>query len=504
MKLWTDHKDDFNLITLNFPDEREKKYRKYFFDSSLKISRFAVILITVIYIFFGYLDSVVAGDLFRLFILIRILVLPVFLLLISLSYTKNFIRYWQTFLFITYIVGAVGIIIMLVLLPDAIIYGSGLILVFLAAAVLVRLRFILFSIGSWLSIFIYITAAFIYNVDYGIVLSNTFFFSASIIIGMFAAYNNEKFNRQNFNQYLQIADKNIEIADANKNLEEKVIDRTRKLDFRNKELNDEIEIRAKIQKELIVAKEKAEESDKLKSAFLANMSHEIRTPMNGIVGFANLLREAEDEKEVNEFIDIITKNGEHLLNLINDIIDLSKIEAGILKITKSEFELNILTNEIYTMFSVDKYVVDRKLKLSCVNGEEDSKSIVYTDRMRLKQILINLVSNACKYTDEGSIEFGYTLLNEKLFFYVKDTGIGISEDIQEHIFDRFMQVTISRTPERESTGLGLAITKTYLKMMGGDVEVRSKLNIGSKFTFTIPVGYNKHKNLNRHAIKLGR
>ncbi len=487
MKFRKENNEKLNSITLNFPDEREQEYRNYFFKSSLKTSRFAVIVVTIIYIFFGYLDSIVAGELFRFFILIRIIVVPTFLLLIALSYTKNFYRYWQSLLIVVYIISAIGIIFMLVLLPTAIIYGSGLILVFLAGAVLVKLRFILFSIGSWLSILIYIIAAIIWNVDYVTIISNSFFFTSAIVIGMFAAYNNEKFNRQNFNLYLQIARKNDVIRDINRSLEQKVKDRTKLLNARNIDLNEEVKRRAQIQKELIVAKEKAEESDKLKSAFLANMSHEIRTPMNGILGFANLLREAEDERELNEFIDIIISNGEHLLTLINDIIDLSKIEAGIIKIEKSEFNLNVLTKEVFDMFLSDKYVISKKLSLTYSDGLTDDDSIIYTDRVRLKQIMINLVSNACKYTDEGGVNFWYSLNNNMLEFHVKDTGIGIREQQQPYIFDRFMQASTSITSGRESTGLGLAITKTYLKLMGGNIEVHSKINVGSEFIFKLPV-----------------
>ena len=489
----TDYLDKINRITLNFPDEREREYRNYFFKSSLKISRFAIIVVSVIYIFFGYLDSIVAGEFFRFFITIRIIVVPTFLLVVALSYTKNFIRYWQLLLLLLYIIASVGIIIMLVKLPEETIYSSGLILVFLSGAVLVRLRFILFSIGSWLAVFIYIIAAFALNVDYGTIISNGFFLISALVIGMFAAYSNEKFNRQNFDLYLQLERKNTEIEEVNKSLEEKVLSRTKLLNSRNIELRKEVKRSALIQEELFDAKEKAEESDKLKSAFLANMSHEIRTPMNGILGFANLLREAEDEAELDEFIEIIISNGEHLLDLINDIIDLSKIEAGILKIEKSEFDLNVLTKEIYDMFCKDKNVVDNNLNLSYSNGLDNSNSLIYTDRVRLKQILINLVSNSCKYTDEGSIEFGYTIKYNKLKFYVKDTGIGIKEEHQKHIFDRFMQASTSRTLGRESTGLGLAITKTYLKLMGGNIAVSSKLNVGSEFIFELPVGNNNKK-----------
>ncbi|GAB1451861.1 hypothetical protein MASR2M47_19170 [Draconibacterium sp.] len=444
----------------------------------------------MLYGFFAYLDSVVAKDFFDLFIIIRITVVAVLMAVFFFSYSTKFKEYWQSIISISYFIGAVGIIIMLIMMPDVVIYSSGLILVFLAGFVLIKLRFFAVSVISWIVIFIYTISALAFNIDLEIVLSNSFFFIGANLIGMLAAYRTEIFNRQNFNLYLQIAKKNEQIEQANKNLEGKVEERTRLLNFRNKELKNEVERRVVIEKELIAAKERAEESDKLKSAFLANMSHEIRTPMNGILGFASILKEAESEEELNEFIDAILHSGEHLLNLINDIIDLSKIEAGILQIEKSEFELNRLTKEIYEMFSIDSNIIEKNIKFSYVNGLPDDDCMIYTDRMRLKQIMINVVNNACKYTDKGSIEFFYTIKNGTLVFTVKDTGIGIRDDMQESIFDRFMQVSLSRTAGRNSTGLGLAITKTYLNLMGGNIYVKSKLDVGSEFTFELPDIFN--------------
>jgi signal transduction histidine kinase len=382
---------------------------------------------------------------------------------------------------------------MLVLLPEIVVYSSGLILVFLAGSVLIKLRFFAFSVASWLVIILYIIAGIVWDVNYTILLSNSFFFVGAITIGMIAAYRTEVFNRDNFNLYLQIAKKNKQIEQANRNLEEKVEKRTKLLHDRNLELKNEVEHRILIERELIAAKERAEESDKLKSAFLANMSHEIRTPMNGILGFANLLHEAESDEEFDEFVNTIIKSGEHLLNLINDIIDLSKIEAGILKIEETQFELNRLTKEIYDMFCVNKHIVERNIKLSYRNGMPDDNCLIVTDRVRLKQILINVVNNACKYTDEGSIEYYYEIEGDNLIFVVKDTGIGIPQEAQKFIFDRFMQASNGKTSGRESTGLGLSITKTYLNLMGGNISVKSEVNAGSEFTFNLPNIFETHK-----------
>jgi signal transduction histidine kinase len=482
--------DKLNRITLSFPDERENQYREHYFIQSFKTTRVAYLILSLLYAFFGYLDSVVAKEFFEIFITIRIIVVVILLTVFLLSYTNKFRKYWQSLIFISFFIGAVGIIIMLIMMPDNVMYSSGLILVFLAGFVLIKLRFFAVSIASWMVIIIYIVAALAWKIEINIALSNSFFFIGANLIGMLAAYRTEIYNRQNFNLYLQIAKKNEQIEQANKNLEGKVEERTRLLNFRNKELKEEVRRRAEVEKELIAAKEKAEESDKLKSAFLANMSHEIRTPMNGILGFASILREAENEEEFNEFVDAIINSGEHLLNLINDIIDLSKIEAGILQIEKSKFELNRLTKEIYDMFSIDSNVVDKKIDFSYSDGLPDDDCMIYTDRMRLKQIMLNVVNNACKYTDHGSIQFFYTIKNGTLEFTVKDTGIGIRDDLQESIFDRFMQVSVSRTAGRNSTGLGLAITKTYLTLMGGNIYVKSKLGVGSEFTIELPDIFN--------------
>ena len=495
MVFWTELTDKLNGITLNFPDEREKEYRDFYFIRSYKTTRFAYLILSLLYAFFGFLDSVVARQYFDLFIIIRIIVVIILLFVFFYSYSKKFRYNWQTLIFISYFIGAVGIILMLVMLPEVVVYSSGLILVFLAGSVLIKLRFLAFSFASWVVIILYIIAGLVWKVEYTIIMSNSFFFIGAILIGMIAAYRTEVFNRDNFNLYLQIAKKNVQIEHANRNLEEKVEARTKLLYSRNKELKEEVERRALIEKELITAKERAEESDKLKSAFLANMSHEIRTPMNGIMGFANLLHEAESEEEFNEFVDSIIKSGEHLLNLINDIIDLSKIEAGILKIEKRKFELNRLTKEIYDMFIVDANVVSKNIKFTYKDGLPDDDSMIYTDRVRLKQIMINLVNNACKYTDKGSIEFYYDINGNSLQFVVKDTGIGIHEDWQKVIFDRFMQASNGRTSGRESTGLGLSITKTYLNLMGGSISVKSKVDEGSEFSFILPDIFENNKTL---------
>jgi len=480
-----------NGFTLSFGGKIEKEFRDYYFDSSIVTTRISLLLVGTLYGIFGLLDFLVAEDYLGLFFQIRFLVvIPFLLVVLALSFTKRFILYWQEILFVAYIIGALGIILMIGFMPEGSTYSSGLMLIFLAGSVLVKLRFFLSSIAGWISIAIYnIISISGFNTDIYIVISNDFFFMSAIIIGMFASYHAEIFDRRNFELMSQLARKKEELEESHNDLEKIVEQRTLELYERNDELNEEISRRILIEQELVKAKEKAEQSDKLKSAFLANMSHEIRTPMNAIIGFSNLLNEAENEYELNEFIKIIVNNGEHLLVLINDIIDLSRIESGVMDVNNSEFNINVLMKEVYDLFIIDNNIINKSLVLKMNNELDEKDAFIRTDYTRLKQIIINLVGNASKYTNEGSIEYGYSInySDESLYFYVKDTGIGITEEQKKYIFDRFMQVTTDNTPNRESKGLGLAITKTYLKMMGGNIGVNSELNGGSEFYFSLPI-----------------
>jgi hypothetical protein len=237
--------------------------------------------------------------------------------------------------------------------------------------------------------------------------------------------------------------------------------------------------------ELIGAKEKAEESDRLKSAFLANMSHEIRTPMNGILGFADLLKEPElTGEERQEYIDIIEKSGLRMLNIINDLIDISKVESGQMEIFISEINVNEQIEYIYNFFKPE--VQKKGMQLSYQNGLLDEEAIIRSDREKLYAILANLVKNAIKYSDTGSIEFGYILKEKQLVFFIKDTGIGIPDDKKEAIFNRFIQADISDKRAFQGAGLGLAISKSYVEMLGGNIWVESEEENGSTFFFTIP------------------
>lgn len=237
--------------------------------------------------------------------------------------------------------------------------------------------------------------------------------------------------------------------------------------------------------QLKIAKQKAEESDQLKSAFLANMSHEIRTPMNGILGFAGLLKEPLLPGEVQkQYIEIIEKSGARMLNIINDIINISKIEAGLIDLNIKEGNVNEQIEYIYNFFKPD--VETKNIELSYKTDLLAKNAMIKTDREKLFAILMNLVKNAIKYSDKGAIEFGYVKKEEFLEFYVKDNGIGIEKDRQEAIFERFIQADIIDKDARQGAGLGLSISKAYVEMLGGKLWLESEKGKGSVFYFTIP------------------
>jgi PAS domain S-box-containing protein len=240
----------------------------------------------------------------------------------------------------------------------------------------------------------------------------------------------------------------------------------------------------RVESELIASKGKAEESDRLKTAFLANMSHEIRTPMNGILGFAELLKEPKlTGEEQQKYISIIEKSGDRLLNIINDIISLSKIESGHIEIKISETNINEQIEYLHTFFKPE--AAKKGIRIKIRKALKSDKAIITTDKEKLYAVWTNLVKNAIKFTNRGEVEFGYQVQGSTILFFVKDTGAGISEEQQTFIFERFRQGSTSMTRSYEGAGLGLAISKGFVEMLGGKIWVESEEGKGSTFYFTI-------------------
>ena len=238
--------------------------------------------------------------------------------------------------------------------------------------------------------------------------------------------------------------------------------------------------------ELKKAKQKAEESDRLKSSFLANMSHEIRTPMNGILGFAELLKTPDlSSTERNEYLKVIEQSGDRMLNIINNLIDISRIEANQVEVYEELIDVDELIGELYNLFVNNAQ--KKGIKLNINNKNTDKKTFIHTDKTKLGQVLSNLISNAIKFTNDGYIKIGYSKENDTLIFYVEDTGIGVAEEDQGKVFERFRQVHTHKNRGNNGTGLGLSISKAFVEILGGKMWVESTVNRGSTFLFTLPL-----------------
>ncbi|PKO99650.1 MAG: hypothetical protein CVU13_03740 [Bacteroidetes bacterium HGW-Bacteroidetes-8] len=259
-------------------------------------------------------------------------------------------------------------------------------------------------------------------------------------------------------------------------------------------ISSDITERKLAEMELIGAKERAQESDRLKTAFLHNISHEIRTPMNAIVGFSGFLNDPDLTPEKrNDFIKIIIQSSDQLLAIIDDIIRIASIESGQEKIQEDEININLICTLINEQFSPKAN--EKSITLSLKTPLADDEAIIFTDTTKLTQIITNLIGNAFKFTRQGYVNFGYKVKGKQLEFYVGDSGIGIAKDMQEKIFNRFRQVETTDTRYFGGSGLGLSISKAYVEMLGGKMWLSSELGKGSVFYFTIPYKRSNPKKL---------
>jgi len=248
--------------------------------------------------------------------------------------------------------------------------------------------------------------------------------------------------------------------------------------------------------ELLRAKERAEESDRLKTSFLHNISHEIRTPMNAIMGFSSFLDDPELTPENSkEYVQIIIKSSDQLLAIIDDIIRIASIEAGQVKIQENEININVLCKLIKEQFSPK--VSEKGVTMLLRTDFSDEEAIISTDSTKLTQILTNLLGNALKFTQQGYINFGYKRKGRQLEFFVEDSGKGIPQNMQKLIFNRFSQVETADSRNLGGSGLGLSISKAYAEMLGGKIWVTSQLGKGTTFYFTIK--YKKKKSKKHHS-----
>jgi len=240
---------------------------------------------------------------------------------------------------------------------------------------------------------------------------------------------------------------------------------------------------------LIIAKEKAQESDLLKTAFLQNMSHEIRTPLNGIIGFSGLLNDEDLSKdEIREYTDLINQSGKRLIEIVNNVLDISKIQTGQVKIEKNQILIYSVFSDLTTFFYP---AAAAKNICLCFHNQDDKYTTIVSDEARLHQILVNLINNAIKFTKSGNIDYGFEIKNHFIEFYVKDSGIGIQSEMHDRIFERFIQAEQSVKNNYDGAGLGLAISKGLVELLGGKIRVESEPGQGSTFYFTLPFSHDE-------------
>jgi len=232
------------------------------------------------------------------------------------------------------------------------------------------------------------------------------------------------------------------------------------------------------------AEQKAIDSDRLKTAFLQNISHEIRTPMNSIVGFSSLLKDKTiTENEREQYQEMIAKSSDLLLNIVNEVLDISLIETGNITLNKKRIQLNNVLEELFLSY---RPMINSNISFSVIKGLSDPLSFILTDVVKVRQILNNLLNNAIKFTEKGHITFGYSLVNNELEFFVEDTGIGIDHDFHEKIFERFRKIGQDNIRLYDGVGLGLAICQGNVNLLKGEIWLESESGKGSRFFFTIP------------------
>lgn len=422
--------------------------------------RVGIILAFVIYGAFGYLDYyAMPSNYVDSWILRYAVIVPLLVVAYALSYHKQFIKYRKVALFLLLISGLLGILYMIAIsVPGDLAYYSyyaGLILVMLWACFVFRINFANAVFITVATVLLYNITAFIfqdvYSHSYGskpwlIILNNNYFLISAGFLAIIGAY------------LIEGQDKEI------------------------KRVHDEL---VNEKKELEGAKQKAEESDRLKSAFLANISHEIRTPLNAIIGFSDLLTDSYfSQEQISEFAKYVKQNGDALLSVIDDIMDISKIEAGQITIRKSRLSVDNLVTELHHEFLLKSNEKGIELKTNLADNNEEI--FIESDGERIRQVLVNLLTNAIKFTEVGSVEIGVINEINSVRIYVSDTGIGILPEHHEHIFERFWQVDSSKVRKHGGNGLGLTISKNLAKILGGDLRLDSIEGVGSTFTLIIP------------------
>jgi signal transduction histidine kinase/CheY-like chemotaxis protein len=452
-----------NWLTLAFQNgqtELEQPFLDNLVEGSRQHVRYAIAMGGSMIAAFGLLDWFVLGAELGIVSLIRFgFIIPVAVFTVLWTFTDWFRSHSQLFLTLVTICAGLGLTAILVLVPLEVsaLYFAGNMLVLIFTYTFLRLRFIYATTSGWLIVLVYPLAALVFNdVPFEMLLTNVFFTAASSLMGMFVAYDWEYSARRNFFLQVNLEQRRKELEESHNELEKRVDERTRAA--------------------MTAARAKAE--------FLANMSHEIRTPMNGVLGMLDLLRDTPLDGSQKEKLETAFNSAQGLLSIINDVLDLSKIEAGKMELHEDGAVPNAVIEEVVALLYPQ--ATQKGLELVTFLEPEGFRELKL-DGARLRQVVFNLVGNALKFTQRGEVRVECALVDGELRIAVIDSGMGIEQAKQKELFDAFSQADNSSARQFGGTGLGLAITKQLVELMGGTIKVSSQLGLGSEFTLTIPI-----------------
>lgn len=459
-----------NWLTLAYEGKNAKLEQRYLDSSStgtLQLQRIAVFFGALLMATFGFMDVLVLEGSLDTITSVRYgILVPGTLAFLVYTFSSHFIRHTQVAVTTMVTFMGIGLSAIVFLAPEdaSPLYFAGNMLVIFFAYAFLSLRFVWANLAGW-SIFIGFTVAdYLFGrTEFEEQFMRAYFTASTCLLGMFVAYSSEFFSRRDFYLRNALELRREELEGSRSDLEQRVSDRT----------------------------EQALAAVKAKTDFLANMSHEIRTPMNGVLGMLELVQNSELSADQKEKIDTAFNSAEGLLDIINDVLDLSKIEAGKMQIKKGSVSPGLVIEDIASLLAPQF----RAKNLHLVNElSPESYDLYLMDGTRLRQIILNLVGNALKFTDQGMVKISCQIVDKTLSIEIKDTGIGILNEQRKHLFDAFSQADNSSAREFGGTGLGLSISKQLTELMGGSITVDSKFSVGSQFSLKFEVEPSTSKN----------
>ncbi len=461
-----------NRLTLRFSDPLlEQEFQTLYYQQSVRQLRIVYYILILFYSLFAFFDFIQTSDINYLVHSIRfLLVIPTFILIIILTNVKWFANISQYAIALSHIMAGAGIIIMIIKAPENTICYNGLILICITGYFAIRLQFIFAVVVGWFTLLLLFIGLLLFSsIPQEVFISLVTFYVGVNAVGSIGSYFYEKYERKRFQQHKQIIQHQQKLKTANAQLKQ--------------------------------AKSVAELANKTKGTFLANMSHDIRTPLNSIIGFSYLGMDLNIDKQAHSYFESINISSKSLLGLLNDILDYSKIEANKIELTSSPFDI---IQTLYDIINMTKVQLQNKPVRLQADIDTHLPRIIIADKLRISQIIINLLNNAVKFTYKGKITIHLSWTNDPehntqrntqsgsfvkhilLNLTISDTGIGMDEEQLAHLYSAFTQGDASITKKYGGTGLGMSIVKRLLDLIGGSIQVASTLGEGTTFTCTIP------------------